>query len=108
MSLFGENRFKNLTAEYVEEQYAQYGISLEGFFNKKPNAAAKQMNDLANSASDDAAKQRENIQKMKELQAKQKAAMNHEAKDVSVNDDFDVESVDEASYIDALLEALDD
>jgi hypothetical protein len=54
MSLFGENRFKNLTAEYVEEKLAL------------------------------------------------------EAKDVSVNDDFDVESVDEASYIDALLEALED
>ena len=31
MSLFGENRFKNLTAEYVEEQYAQNDISFDDY-----------------------------------------------------------------------------
>lgn len=72
MSLFGENRFKNLTAEYVEEK-----LALE----------AKDV-----SVNDDAPTP-EAVE---------------EAKDVSVNDDFDIESVDEASYIDALLEALDD
>lgn len=30
-----------------------------------------------------------------------------EASDISVNDDFDIESVDEAAYVDMLLEALD-